>query len=603
MIKSVLDVPVHALLSAETNTVYEIPPYQREYSWSKEQWDNLFDDLLSEDPNSGHFLGTIICVNTTKNTSIETTLELVDGQQRMTTISLLLLALYTELAWRSAELDEDQTMALFTLRRMLTLRDPIRPRLRLQKQNYNQDDYLTILTEAGFDFEVPNARNVGNRRIKRALVHFQKRIQAHYEGAHGGEVGIVFDLLQRAKSAILVKLEVESHSDAFVLFESLNNRGLPLTPIDLIKNSLLSTADKDDDLDVTKAYKSWAKWLHDLGDDYTNQERFFRQFYNAFKVDMEIAVTGVPVATRSKLIRIYEEMIKDDVQTFIKRMSRATTAYARILGRNRDEQRGASLDQALLDLSRAQGTPAYMLLLFLLVNQERLGISDGKIAEVTRLLIKFFIRRNLTNTPPTYALDRLFMDLIEKLVKAENPDVLAMLRADLREASADDEVFLKHLMGPIYDENSQAARFILVALAHESMTNKESWTDLWIRDEVGESRQQFRWTIEHVVPQGENLPADWVSMLGGKANATEVQKSLVHCLGNLSITGYNSTLGNKSFADKRDRKDSREQYIGYKNGLGLNQELAQVDAWTAADIERRTSELADRALSIFRLTT
>ena len=87
MIKSVDDDPVFKLLAPEDTVVYQIPKYQREYAWTKQQWDELFDDLLEEeDARSGHFLGTIICINRTSNTTKENVLELVDGQQRMTTL-------------------------------------------------------------------------------------------------------------------------------------------------------------------------------------------------------------------------------------------------------------------------------------------------------------------------------------------------------------------------------------------------------------------------------------------------------------------------------------------------------------------------------------
>ena len=88
MIKSVGDEPIFSLLSPDHKVVYQVPQYQREYSWSRQQWDDLFDDLLEADlAGSGHFLGIIICVNRTRNTTHENVLELVDGQQRMITLS------------------------------------------------------------------------------------------------------------------------------------------------------------------------------------------------------------------------------------------------------------------------------------------------------------------------------------------------------------------------------------------------------------------------------------------------------------------------------------------------------------------------------------
>ena len=97
------------------------------------------------------------------------------------------------------------------------------------------------------------------------------------------------------------------------------------------------------------------------------------------------------------------------------------------------------------------------------------------------------------------------------------------------------------------------------------------------------------------------MPDAWKQMLGGAEAAAAAQEADVHRLGNLTITAYNSTLGNKSFADKRDRTDSKGRFIGYRNGLALNATLATKEAWTVADIETRTMELAERVIARFAL--
>ena len=322
MIKSVSDVPVYSLLSPENNIVYRVPMYQREYSWSKQQWDELFDDLLESDADSGHFLGTIICINQTENSTQEGILELIDGQQRMTTLSLLLAAIFGILQEKKADLDDDERTDLNNLRRQLVLKQPSRPRVRLQTQNFNQADYLNVLKIAGVDLDAPKVKNLGNRRIRRAYSHFQHRIEATAAESGKGMVEDALDLLGRVKRATLVKLEVANHADAFVLFESLNNRGLPLTPIDLIKNTLLAVADRDPGLSVDNAFSRWNQLLNQLGDEYGVQERFFRHYYNAFKATLP-PVPKAPVATRSKLILIYETLIEEGLADFLDGISSA----------------------------------------------------------------------------------------------------------------------------------------------------------------------------------------------------------------------------------------------------------------------------------------
>ncbi len=598
MIKSVGQDPIHSLLSPETNVTYEVPPYQREYSWGKEQWDALFDDLVQEGPESGHFLGTIICVNKTQNSTTRTILELVDGQQRLTTLSIFLLALYDQLKSKDSVLDDDQKSDLTTLRRMLSLKGKNGQRLHLQKQNKNAEDYEFLLNRSGFDVEAQKANNLGNRRISRALRHLNSRIESYASEHQDREIDALLDLFNMVKQAVLVKIEVENYSDAFTLFESLNNRGLPLTPIDLIKTSLLSNASKNDQEHADDIYQSWKTWLDYLGDDYGSQERFFRQFYNAFKHDWNFAVTGVPVATKSKLIRVYDRLLQDDLDIFVQRMAIATKAYGRIVGNRDDDEIESEFDRQLRDLSYAQGAPSFMLVLFLIVNAERFNLSEVDLSKIAQLLVAFSVRRNITNTPPTYDLDRLFISIIEK-IPANQAGIYSLIKNELLKVSADDALFDVQLRGSIYEENSGSTRFLLVKLAEQAMT-KETYRDLWERQKSGE-KEIYMWTIEHILPQGENLPEGWIEMLGGAQRAKEIQSEFTHTLGNLTITAFNSTLGNKSFEEKRDRIDSEGRYVGYKNGISLNLDLSTETKWTADQITLRTEKLVSDVKRLFSI--
>jgi len=187
------------------------------------------------------------------------------------------------------------------------------------------------------------------------------------------------------------------------------------------------------------------------------------------------------------------------------------------------------------------------------------------------------------------------MTIIEKTSGHASAEIVDIVARELRDASSSDEEFRSRLEGPIYEENSDVARFILTALSEEAMT-KETRTDLWAQE-----NRHYVWTIEHILPQGPNLPDAWKQMLGGAGAAAQAQEADVHRLGNLTITAYNSTLGNKSFADKRDRTDAKGRHIGYRNGLALNTALAAREAWTVADIEARTKELASCAIARFPL--
>jgi Protein of unknown function DUF262/Protein of unknown function (DUF1524) len=604
VIKSVNNYPVSQLFDIEAGVVYAIPRYQREYTWSKPQWETLFDDVQEND--SGYFLGSIICINQTSDTLAVQRLEVVDGQQRLTTLSLLFAALYQSLKLHDEDLDDDQRVELINLKRKLVLKkgdDQLR--VVPQIQNNNQNDYRAVLSDVGVISPSDTPAYAGNRKIFRAFRYFQSRIEEIVNQGSDRLASIVA-FLDKVSQACLVKIEVASHADAYTLFESLNNRGMPLTAIDLIKNKLLARLETTEPGKVDHYFDVWNKLLGYLGDDYSVQERFFRHYYNAFKDPLNVPFRKDedkkkdplgPVATRSNLIQIYEKLINQDAKHHLQAIRSAGQLYALMLARNMDEA-WASLDKPLKNLDRIQGAPSYLLMLYLLVQREALGIDVAQLGKIARLLVCFFVRRNLTDTPPTRDLTRLFMGTIDKVAVLSGDAVVNAIRDELLAVSASDEIFRSKLEGPIYEENAGVTRFVLCALAEQNMT-KETWVDLWKYE-----GKLFVWTIEHIFPQGDNIPTSWVSMIadGDEKKAKGIQETHVHKLGNLTISGFNSVLGNKSFKDKRDRTDSKGREVGYKNGLKLNADLATAEAWSVEQIDARTTALVNQVVVLFAMT-
>lgn len=593
MIKSVYNYPVSTLLDIESGVVYAIPRYQREYTWSRAQWDALFDDLLENEPN--YFLGSIICINQSQDALSVQSLELVDGQQRMTTLSLLLAAIYQSFRVLP-NLGMEQQIELYNLKHKLVLKKKSdQPRLIPQVQNYNQQDYFAVLGKAGILDDVEQVQHAGNRRVLKAYRHFLWRIEQYLQELSEPVAGLQA-LLDKVNTATLVKIEVAGHSDAYTLFESLNNRGVPLTAIDLIKNKLLAVLEAKDSGSIDKHYNRWKKVIDALGDDYAVQERFFRQYYNAFKPDLK-DIVSVPVATKSNLMQVYEKLIAHDAESFLQAMIRLSAHYAQIVGyRAVPEQ--PKLSGLLLSLDRIQGAAAYLLLMVLFERKDTLGLEQEHLEQVVHFLIAFFVRRNTTDLPPTRDLTRIFMDVAEKVLTLKGQAVVSHIQQRLTGESASDEQFEKSLKGPVYEDNKAVCRFVLCALEESRMT-RETQVDLWAL-----KGKQYVWTIEHIFPQGENIPDAWVQMIanGDAALAEQYRQTYAHCLGNLTISGYNSALGNKSFAEKQSRLDSQGRKVGYNNGLHLNQALVNETSWTVDKLKARTDLLVQEVLQKYPLS-
>lgn len=614
MIKQVAHPTVSDIFAINSNVVYRIPKYQREYTWGINDWDALFNDVTEND--FGYFLGSYICVNSGSLNG--TTLEVIDGQQRFTTIMLLLTALYEKLIALKEQMDEDERTDLANLRNELankkqtytsdgTKRTEYIQRLILQKQNMNDEDFSFVLSDKGIiTGQKAQPKNFGNRRISKAYKHFGKLIDeevadAKEENPNINDVGALFGIVRKFENAIMVGIEVDTNKDAYMLFESLNHRGVPLSALDLIKNTLIASAESKADAD--NSYEIWKQILFNVGqDDYSVQERFFRQYYNSFREELNAPYKSSDkkyylgyLATRTTLLDIYEKMIKSDYKLLLDDLLHKSKIYALITNNSEDEYIYTS---SLADLERIAGAPSYILLLYVISNQQELGLTDENLDEIIKTLITFFVRRNVTDVPNTRKLTQLFIDIISEVKVLRGAEVVSAVSEKLISVSAPDEAFESKLRGSIYDENPEATRFILCSIEAQHQT-KEIYSDLWARD----NSNKYVWTIEHIFPEGENIPDAWVDMIAGgdKDRARQYRSDYVHTLGNLTITGYNQNLSNMSFEQKKDRKSKdKTKDMGYRNGLYLNQTVVNEDSWTIDKIKARTNMLVQTLKDMYK---
>ena len=407
-------------------------------------------------------------------------------------------------------------------------------------------------------------------------------------------VSALFELVRRFNSAVLVSIEVETNKDAYMLFESLNNRGVPLSAIDLIKNLLISISDRDNKSE--ECYNKWKKIITYLSDDYSVQERFFRQFYNAYREELNkpYKTEGKTkyalgyLATRTTLLDIYEKLLKDNYNEFLDRLEKEAKTYSILINNASEDDYIPALSDALLDLDRIQGAPSYILLLYLLSNRASLGLNNDLLKSIIEYLTKFFVRRNITDYPNTRNLTKIFMDIVSLIEDKHGKEIYDITVNYLRENSSTDEEFERKLNGPLYLDNPDATRFLLCYYENKFKTN-EIYTNLWERD----SSNKYIWTIEHIFPEGENIPEDWVNMIadGNRDLANDYLIKYAHTLGNLTITGYNQTLSNLSYEKKNNRTNKDGNYVGYKNGLKLNEDVVDQSSWKVNNIEKRTEKL------------
>ena len=606
MIQTVNKYPIDEIFKSDSNLHYFIPKYQREYTWGYNDWYNMFSDLLDND--EGYFIGSIICINTGDSTYPE--LEIIDGQQRLTTLCLFLAAIYTKLNQLRQDDDLETLVEVMTLKKSLLRKSCKENGLVLvpQVQNNNLDDFNYVMKEAGLINFANKKAYWGHRKIARCYHYYIELLDQELEGINEDDEKIqrLLTIKKKIMHAMLVKIEVSSASDAYTLFESLNNRGTPLTAIDLMKNLIMARAERFN-LSTDECFERWQSLLEYLTDNYATQERFFRHYYNAFKKRLNIPFRNPDlkkkdplgyIATKSNLLSIFEKLINHDLNAFLDDILKCGEIYSHYITL---DETASDKQKALCNLDHIQGVPCYMLLMYLEHEANNLNLTEKQFVQIVDLLTVYFVRRNTTDYPGTRDLTSIFMEIIEHIEANDTlrgDNVYVFIKDYLKGKCASDEMFEKSLRGDIYKENSGAARYLLCSLAEKHMT-REKWTDLWKRNE----HYVYIWTIEHIFPEGYNIPKEWIDMIanGNEELAKEYLDDYVHKIGNLTVTGYNSKLSNFSFERKRDRKDNKTgKYIGYKNGLEINSEIAQKESWTIEDIKNRTDKLVKELLATFK---
>lgn len=625
------DMPFTKLINVDSGARehFHVPKYQREYTWKKWQWERLLNDIEDNDP--GYFMGSVICVNDSQSIGVgdEIIFEVVDGQQRLTTLSLLLMAIHSTLTAAKAEYaaadeeDEDEVRTCLTnVRAKLVKRKKDAKKgepggfavgkntyfLRVQPsaQNHNLADYRHLLSEAGLIEGQPKQPYCGNRLLAKAYYFFLDKVPK--------EVPALLGLVEKINQLIFVQITVGSQADAFTLFESLNNRGVPLSAIDIIKNKMLAQMEKKHAVDIDESFERWQNLIASLPEA-DDQERFLRHFYNVYKHRDGIRVDKAPRATRSQIIRIYETLINRNALSLFEDLTASAATYGKLL---RCEDASKPLATALQELGRIGSTPGYQILLYLFSLKAKNFENAKFLTRVVEFLCRFFIRRNVTDLPPTREMDQIFIDIVELCAKrVAAPDALDyewftsefMKRAQ----PASLEKFKSALGDHIYENNTWMARYLLIQIdqLHHS---REYQPDFWARDDKG----RFVWTVEHVLPQAEKLPDHWVKMIadGDKEEAARVQDRWVHRFGNLTLSGYNSDLATAAFGKKQKLAKDRSFLghkinIGYQNGLFLNGltfpvkegefSLSDAPHWNAETIEARTDVMVEMIAKANRL--
>ncbi|AAM05803.1 TPA: DUF262 domain-containing protein [Methanosarcina acetivorans] len=550
---------------------FVIPIYQRTYSWTEKECKQLWDDILrtgSNDDISAHFIGSIVYIEKgIYQVSSQSPLLVIDGQQRLTTVTLLIAALSRALD----QLDEEKREPLdgFSPRKL-------RNYYLLNPEEEGERHYKLILSQTDKD---SLTSIVGSREQPK---EYSLRVMENFKLFESWIAGCKDDLMPLCKGlAKLVVVDIALNRDQDnpqLIFESMNSTGKELSQADLIRNYILMGLEPQ--LQTRLYEQFWRPMEVDFGQEaYSDQfDGFMRHYltvktgeiprigevYEAFKVH----------ASSTKTAYAGVEALVADIQTF----SRYFCAMA--LGKEKDP----NLKLAFNDLRELRVDVAYPFLLELYYDYATGILSREDFVAAVRLIESYVFRRAICSIP-TNSMNKTFATFSRYLKKdhyLKSIQVHFFQLPSYRRFPNDEEFQRELKIRDIYNFRSRS---------------------YWIRrlENYGrkERVQVDEYTIEHIMPQNENLPTAWETELG--IEWKRIHETWLHTLGNLTLTGYNSEYSDRAFTEKRDIPG------GFKESpLKLNKGLGQLDRWNEETIKERASRLAEIALNVWampKLTT
>lgn len=532
---------------------YLIPVYQRNYEWSKEQCEKLFEDIvLASEKDHTHFCGSVVYASLKEERNIKYYV-IIDGQQRMTTIYLMIKALYD-----LAQTDKDKEVmkeALENKDRYDEYGIDIASKLKLKpiKSDNNQ---LMLLMENKFDKIDKSSGIWHNYEL------FCELIKEKQERDMG-----VKDIYRGLEKLICAKILLEEDDNPQEIFERINSTGLPLSLADKIRNFVLMT-----DADQEKLYEDY--WLEtEIKVGKQHMTEFFLDYLN-FKTE--------GFSKEQDAYDDFKKLFKEEQYTnesMLKEVHHYAQFYHAFL--YDDDTYGKSINTELQNLRRLKQTTVFTFLFSVFDDLTNNVIDKITTARVLKVLLNYSIRRMICEVASN-SLRGLYKTLYSRVYnRPENKDhyvdalISFLNQLTTRDAFIGDEYFVQSLkQNNLYRKNA-LCKFLLTEI--ENQGKERIVTD--------------NLTIEHIMPQNKNLSSAWQTMLGENWEAD--RDRLLHTLGNLTLTGYNSELGDKPFEEKK------ELFEQNTHAVRLYSDIKNCDSWNASTIETRAEHLAKNIVELF----
>lgn len=537
---------------------YCIPVFQRDYAWTEEQCTKLFEDIvMAYKKDRPHFCGSFVYAPLGSKKHIDSYI-IIDGQQRFTTLYILIKALAD-----SADDDRDKD----ALQRYLYNEDKFdrygldeKSKLKL-KPVKTDNDQLLLLMLGKIEQMDKSRRGI----IYHNYMLFMQLIKSFLEESSANSVLMINDGIEKL---ICADIRLDTDDNAQEIFERINSTGIKLGLADLIRNYILMT-----DTDQERLYEEYWLTVQNLLPDKL-LDNFFIDYLN-MKSDGFVKESEAYKSFK----QVYVEGKYDNEKMLQEILHYAKQYYVFCYG---SSDFGVEVNKALAGLRKLKQTTVYLFLFRVFDDYENGIINKNELARVLKMLLSYSIRR-LVCEIGSNTLRGLYKTLYGRVFEQkENKNtyydslVSFFLQQTSKNTIPSDNEFVTALQEKnLYSKNA-LCKYLLCAIENQGK----------------ETLDTENLSIEHIMPQNKNLSMSWQKMLG--ENWQSVHEKYLHTLGNLTLTGYNSELGDKPFEKKKEKLEETITHIAV-----LYSDVKDKSEWNSVNMEKRAKRLAEIILKLF----
>ncbi|EKU37484.1 MULTISPECIES: DUF262 domain-containing protein [Acinetobacter] len=541
-----------------------IPVYQRNYSWQNKHCAQLLNDLkgLIKKPDAPHFFGSIVSSHMQGGKKED--FLIIDGQQRLTTISILLIAIVDLLKHKKVIPKDDRLIEKITKKHLVDEYQEDQRKIRLKPI---KDDCKAFDALFGDESDFVDGSNVTSN-----FRYFRDRILNE-----NIDIDDLYDAISRLQT---IDIFLEKDDDPQLIFESLNSTGLELEEGDKIRNFILMGLSSELQEKYYEAF--WNKIEKNTNFKVSD---FFKD-YLTLKLNRTVVIKDIYFTFKD-----YVKKNNDDIEALLKDLLEYSKLYAIILN---PMQYQNSFTAVLVRLSQLEFTVIFPVVLAILKRWNEKNLTDQEVTELLRVTEIFLFRRLIVGLA-TNALSKIFATLDKDVTKKAQSSQLAsyaeiykyvLLNKEESSRFPNDEEFEQALFSRnIYAMSSKNKAYLFSFLE-----NEESKEQINVIERIKDGT----YTIEHIMPQ--TLSPVWQKELGEKSQ--QIHEQWLHTLPNLTLTGYNSKYSNRPFKDKLDVEN------GFKDSnLRLNHYVRECLKWTEDELVERQSRLSKKSLKLWYYPT